>query len=220
MPGHGQVGGLRPLLWPLQRDCHNYIKMLLQLNSTHLYTCGTCAFSPACAYIVSMGSGARVPLGMGALQRGSRALVVLVAHSPVPLQNVQHFSLEQDASGRVLLEDGKGRCPFDPEYRSTAVMVGKAHRPRTLTQPSPSRQHPGCSARLSRGQAGTDPNPGRGAGLCWAARAGSQRECLFGRRRALRWDRQQLPGQRADHLPQPGEPHRSEDGELAQLAAG
>uniref|UniRef100_A0A8C3NGS8 Uncharacterized protein n=1 Tax=Geospiza parvula TaxID=87175 RepID=A0A8C3NGS8_GEOPR len=63
-------------------DCHNYIKLLLQLNSTHLYTCGTCAFSPAC-----------------------------------------HFSLERDASGKVVLEDGKGRCPFDPEYRSTAVMV-------------------------------------------------------------------------------------------------
>ncbi|KAI1235304.1 Semaphorin-4B, partial [Lamprotornis superbus] len=72
----------------LWRDCHNYIKLLLQLNSTHLYTCGTCAFSPACAYI-----------------------------------NVQHFSLERDASGKVVLEDGKGRCPFDPEYRSTAVMV-------------------------------------------------------------------------------------------------
>ncbi|XP_058703146.1 semaphorin-4B isoform X3 [Poecile atricapillus] len=71
-----------------QRDCHNYIKLLLQLNSTHLYTCGTCAFSPACAYI-----------------------------------NVQHFSLERDSSGKVVLEDGKGRCPFDPEYRSTAVMV-------------------------------------------------------------------------------------------------
>ncbi|NXO04845.1 SEM4B protein, partial [Rhinopomastus cyanomelas] len=71
-----------------QRDCHNYIKMLLRLNSTHLYTCGTCAFSPACAYI-----------------------------------DVQRFSLERDASGKVLLEDGKGRCPFDPEYRSTAVMV-------------------------------------------------------------------------------------------------
>ncbi|NXM88746.1 SEM4B protein, partial [Oenanthe oenanthe] len=71
-----------------QRDCHNYIKLLLQLNSTHLYTCGTCAFSPACAYI-----------------------------------DVQRFSLERDASGKVVLEDGKGRCPFDPEYRSTAVMV-------------------------------------------------------------------------------------------------
>ncbi|XP_029814617.1 semaphorin-4B [Manacus vitellinus] len=71
-----------------QRDCHNYIKLLLRLNSTHLYTCGTCAFSPACTYI-----------------------------------NMQHFSLERDVSGKVLLEDGKGRCPFDPEYRSTAVMV-------------------------------------------------------------------------------------------------
>lgn len=36
---------------------------------------------------------------------------------------MQHFSLERDASGKVVLEDGKGRCPFDPEYRSTAVMV-------------------------------------------------------------------------------------------------
>ncbi|NXA36149.1 SEM4B protein, partial [Eudromia elegans] len=71
-----------------QRDCHNYIKMLLWLNSTHLYTCGTCAFSPVCAYV-----------------------------------DVQRFSLERDASGKPLLEDGKGRCPFDPEYRSTAVMV-------------------------------------------------------------------------------------------------
>ncbi|NWX94472.1 SEM4B protein, partial [Nothoprocta pentlandii] len=71
-----------------QRDCHNYIKMLLRLNSTHLYTCGTCAFSPACAYV-----------------------------------DVQRFSLERDAAGKPLLEDGKGRCPFDPEYKSTAVMV-------------------------------------------------------------------------------------------------
>uniref|UniRef100_A0A8D2LLL5 Semaphorin 4B n=1 Tax=Varanus komodoensis TaxID=61221 RepID=A0A8D2LLL5_VARKO len=62
-----------------QRDCHNYIKILLQMNSTHLYTCGTSAFSPTCTYIVR--------------------------------------------TGRVLLEDGKGRCPFDPEYKSTAIIV-------------------------------------------------------------------------------------------------
>uniref|UniRef100_F7E631 Semaphorin-4B n=1 Tax=Ornithorhynchus anatinus TaxID=9258 RepID=F7E631_ORNAN len=71
-----------------QRDCHNYIKILLPLNSSHLYTCGTAAFSPACAYV-----------------------------------NLQNFSLEQDRKGQVLLEDGKGRCPFDPEYKSTALMV-------------------------------------------------------------------------------------------------
>ncbi|XP_068131349.1 semaphorin-4B isoform X2 [Hyperolius riggenbachi] len=33
------------------QDCQNYIKILLQLNSTHLYTCGTYAFSPNCTFI-------------------------------------------------------------------------------------------------------------------------------------------------------------------------
>lgn len=37
-----------------QTDCFNYIKILLRLNSTHLYVCGTYAFSPTCAYIVSV----------------------------------------------------------------------------------------------------------------------------------------------------------------------
>nr|XP_056721983.1 semaphorin-4B [Euleptes europaea] len=71
-----------------QRDCHNYIKILLQLNDTHLYTCGTSAFSPTCAYI-----------------------------------SIPDFSLVREASGKPALQDGKGRCPFDPEYRSTALLV-------------------------------------------------------------------------------------------------
>ncbi|XP_053573665.1 semaphorin-4B [Bombina bombina] len=71
-----------------QRDCQNYIKILLQLNSTHLYACGTYAFSPTCTYI-----------------------------------NIHDFSLEKDSSGNPVMEDGKGRCPFDPKYNSTAIMV-------------------------------------------------------------------------------------------------
>ncbi|XP_062998835.1 semaphorin-4B [Elgaria multicarinata webbii] len=71
-----------------QRDCHNYIKILLQLNDTHLYTCGTSAFSPTCTYI-----------------------------------NIPDFSLKREVSGKLLLEEGKGRCPFDPEYKSTAIIV-------------------------------------------------------------------------------------------------
>ncbi|XP_077181251.1 semaphorin-4A [Paroedura picta] len=35
----------------LETDCFNFIRVLVQLNSTHLYTCGTYAFSPTCAYI-------------------------------------------------------------------------------------------------------------------------------------------------------------------------
>lgn len=38
----------------IQTDCFNYIKILLRMNSTHLYVCGTYAFSPTCAYIVSV----------------------------------------------------------------------------------------------------------------------------------------------------------------------
>lgn len=41
-------------LFVMQTDCFNYIKILLRMNSTHLYVCGTYAFSPTCAYIVSV----------------------------------------------------------------------------------------------------------------------------------------------------------------------
>ncbi|XP_016421394.1 semaphorin-4B-like [Sinocyclocheilus rhinocerous] len=71
-----------------QTDCFNYIKILLRLNSTHLYVCGTYAFSPICAYI-----------------------------------NISSFSLERDEKGEHVMEDGRGRCPFNPESRSTAITV-------------------------------------------------------------------------------------------------
>lgn len=41
-------------LFLIQTDCFNYIKILLRMNDTHLYVCGTYAFSPICAYIVSV----------------------------------------------------------------------------------------------------------------------------------------------------------------------
>ncbi|XP_067827685.1 sema domain, immunoglobulin domain (Ig), transmembrane domain (TM) and short cytoplasmic domain, (semaphorin) 4Ba [Heptranchias perlo] len=72
----------------LSSDCFNYIKILLQLNNTHVYVCGTYAFSPTCAYI-----------------------------------RIADFSLAKGPSGNLLTEDGKGRCPFDPTYKSTAIMV-------------------------------------------------------------------------------------------------
>lgn len=107
------------------------------------------------------GEGAGGPCG-AASPRGGR-WAPCRAHSPVPVQNVQHFSLERDASGRVLLEDGKGRCPFDPEYRSTAVMVGKARAPLA------------CAA----GQ--TLAGHGQPRGERVRVRAGSQQEPLPGR---------------------------------------
>ncbi|XP_037538815.1 sema domain, immunoglobulin domain (Ig), transmembrane domain (TM) and short cytoplasmic domain, (semaphorin) 4Ba [Nematolebias whitei] len=72
----------------LQKDCFNYIKILLRMNSTHLYVCGTYAFSPLCAYI-----------------------------------NASDFSFAKNDAGEILTEDGRSRCPFNPEYKSTAIMA-------------------------------------------------------------------------------------------------
>uniref|UniRef100_A0A669E1A5 Sema domain-containing protein n=1 Tax=Oreochromis niloticus TaxID=8128 RepID=A0A669E1A5_ORENI len=72
----------------LQTDCFNYIKILLRMNSTHLYVCGTYAFSPICAYI-----------------------------------NSTDFSLVKSDTGEIVTEDGRSRCPFNPEYKSTAIVA-------------------------------------------------------------------------------------------------
>uniref|UniRef100_A0A672UVT9 Sema domain-containing protein n=1 Tax=Strigops habroptila TaxID=2489341 RepID=A0A672UVT9_STRHB len=37
-----------------ETECFNFIRVLVPLNQTHLYVCGTYAFSPACTYIVSV----------------------------------------------------------------------------------------------------------------------------------------------------------------------
>ncbi|XP_007566456.1 sema domain, immunoglobulin domain (Ig), transmembrane domain (TM) and short cytoplasmic domain, (semaphorin) 4Ba [Poecilia formosa] len=72
----------------LQRDCFNYIKILLKMNSTHLYICGTYAFSPMCAYI-----------------------------------RTADFSFVKSDAGEIVTEDGRSRCPFNPDYKSTAIMA-------------------------------------------------------------------------------------------------
>uniref|UniRef100_A0A493THX1 Semaphorin 4A n=1 Tax=Anas platyrhynchos platyrhynchos TaxID=8840 RepID=A0A493THX1_ANAPP len=49
---------LSALFPPVQTECFNFIRVLVALNQTHLYVCGTYAFSPACTYIVSaLGAG-------------------------------------------------------------------------------------------------------------------------------------------------------------------
>lgn len=54
-----------PTLFPPQTECFNFIRVLVALNQTHLYVCGTYAFSPACTYIVSVlpRTGCRGSLG-------------------------------------------------------------------------------------------------------------------------------------------------------------
>lgn len=43
----------------LQKECSNYIRVLQSFNQTHMYICGTGAFHPICAYL-EMGKKAEV----------------------------------------------------------------------------------------------------------------------------------------------------------------
>lgn len=47
---------------PLQTECFNHVRFLQRLNSTHLYACGTYAFHPLCAAIVSTAQPYGCPL--------------------------------------------------------------------------------------------------------------------------------------------------------------
>lgn len=61
----------------LQTDCFNYIKILLRMNSTQLYVCGTYAFSPLCAYIVSVKMKLCLPRFAPHVSRGYRFLSLI-----------------------------------------------------------------------------------------------------------------------------------------------
>ncbi|XP_051727728.1 semaphorin-4A isoform X2 [Ctenopharyngodon idella] len=70
----------------MKMDCHNFVRVLQELNSTHMYACGTFAFSPRCTYI------------------NSKSLAMATGPSGKP-------------------EEGKGRCPYDPYQKNTAITV-------------------------------------------------------------------------------------------------
>lgn len=42
------------------------------------------------------------------------------------LQNTSNFSLVKSGAGEVVTEDGRSRCPFNPEYKSTAIVAGRS----------------------------------------------------------------------------------------------
>lgn len=57
------VVGLTPgVVFPFQKECNNFIRVLQPYNQTHLYICGTGAFHPICAFL-EMGKRAEVTPG-------------------------------------------------------------------------------------------------------------------------------------------------------------
>lgn len=145
---HLQARWLSPVL-PLQRDCHNYIKMLLQLNSTHLYTCGTCAFSPACAYIVSMGRVPGGPVGPRVPRVGGGRRAVLTAPSPRRTCSTSAWS-EMRQEG-CCSKTGRDAAPSTLSTGPPpSWLVRHAHpRPLRRAEPGPGTGSPGGSGSVS-----------------------------------------------------------------------
>lgn len=48
------------------------------------------------------------------------------------LQKTSNFSLVKSDAGEVVTEDGRSRCPFNPEYKSTAIVAGRSQEGRQL----------------------------------------------------------------------------------------
>ncbi|XP_058475712.1 semaphorin-4A isoform X1 [Solea solea] len=63
-------------------DCPNFIRVLQFLNASHIYACGTFAFSPRCTYVNS-----------------------------------------ETLTMSIRPDEGRGRCPYDPYQRNTAIIV-------------------------------------------------------------------------------------------------
>ncbi|XP_061462696.1 semaphorin-4A-like [Rhineura floridana] len=66
-----------------ETECFNFIRVLVQLNETHLYTCGTYAFSPTCTYI---------DLQTFTLATGTEGTPLLLNGKGVSPYNPQHHS--------------------------------------------------------------------------------------------------------------------------------
>lgn len=49
------------------------------------------------------------------------------------LQKIEDFSLVRSDSGEIVTEDGRSRCPFNPEYKSTAIMAGRCQKDSRLS---------------------------------------------------------------------------------------
>lgn len=69
-----------------QMDCPNFVRVLQVLNSTHMFACGTFAFSPRCIFLSS-----------------------------------EPFSPAANPSAKA--EEGRGRCPYNPYDKNTAITV-------------------------------------------------------------------------------------------------
>ncbi|PIO34554.1 hypothetical protein AB205_0010190, partial [Aquarana catesbeiana] len=108
-----------------QTECFNYIRILQEFNDTHLLTCGTYAFQPKCAYIVStlfqVDKAKRDSSSVqSVVQTNATLLFTQLAYSANSRIAKERSTFTLDA---VNLEDGRGKCPYDPTTGHTGIVV-------------------------------------------------------------------------------------------------
>lgn len=113
-----------------QADCPNFIRVLQFLNTSHIYACGTFAFSPRCTYIVRVVTQTFKLMGLFDL------LTVWECSLFTELMSADFFLFTVQNSEMLTMsvkpDEGRGRCPYDPYQRNTAIIVGKVMSPHLL----------------------------------------------------------------------------------------
>lgn len=120
------------------------MRFLQRLNTTHFYACGTHAFQPLCAAIVSMPAPALLAgprlLAPGPWPQAGLTLDHKPCLSSRPLTSGPMFP--QDAEAFTLptsFEEGKEKCPYDPARGFTGLIIGEQP-----LLPTPAPHPPAC----------------------------------------------------------------------------
>uniref|UniRef100_A0A674MWC0 Semaphorin-3C n=1 Tax=Takifugu rubripes TaxID=31033 RepID=A0A674MWC0_TAKRU len=101
--------------------CGNFIRVVQPYNRTHLFMCGSGAYSPVCVYI---NRGRRPEVGTPELQRQMGYSfqcpnLSYEANFLFPLRQEQVFLIDSKT------ESGKGRCSFNPRVNTVSVMLNQ-----------------------------------------------------------------------------------------------
>uniref|UniRef100_G3Q900 Semaphorin-3C n=1 Tax=Gasterosteus aculeatus aculeatus TaxID=481459 RepID=G3Q900_GASAC len=108
---HGTLKVSRCLLSGYLHGCGNFIRVVEPYNRTHLFMCGSGAYSPVCVYV----------------NRGRRPEFLLWYQTFFPRSSDGLFSPSQEQVFHIdsKSESGKGRCSFNPEVNTASVMINQ-----------------------------------------------------------------------------------------------
>uniref|UniRef100_A0A8C1IBP3 Semaphorin-3C n=1 Tax=Cyprinus carpio TaxID=7962 RepID=A0A8C1IBP3_CYPCA len=91
--------------------CGNFLRVIQPYNRTHLFICGSGAYSPVCAYV---NRGRRPEVSLHSLMKSSQTILCFWCH-----WQEQVFQISSRA------ESGKGRCSFNPQVNTVSVMLNQ-----------------------------------------------------------------------------------------------